>query len=313
VARSFRRFVSLTVGVAVAATGLVAQQVAKRADAQSVPAAVGKANPGGQSEKERPVPAVRDEVPTGFGERFVPQKGNGSPDWVGKSDPESLKKAADEAKGRRAADFPPVGANVEGRRVTGELIDQNGIDDGSPKVLKTKKQRRIEQADVDDPTPDDSEVRGPAVPGQPGEIPVVASTVPVAAVTPSVPVGSGQSAVTGRIVSKGSPDLLGGPPSFDAGSAGVQPRAGRKIIDLRRKPDPVASVAEGGDWIAKVGKGSVRFSDLDDPSGTVQLAEGSVEVGLRPLGGGKRLRPDKKNRRVGQKERNQDGVGERVP
>jgi YD repeat-containing protein len=309
VARRFRRFVGVTACVAVVATGLVAQQVAQKVGAQSVPAAIGKANPGGQSEKERPLPVIRDEVPIGYAELPTPSKGNGSPDWVGKTDAGSLKKSADEAKSRRVGDVPPVGANVEGRRTLADLIDTTGIDDGTPKVLKSKKQRRMEQVDVDDPVLDDSEVRGPALPVTPTPL-VSAPTIPVVAVQPGGvnPGGPLPSVGSGNLFAKGSLDrVLAGPTTVsDLGTRASQSGPGRRVIDLRKKQTPLAVTADQGDWVAKVGGGSVRFSDLDDPLGTIQLAEGAVEVGLRPIGAGKRLRPPKAARRVA------DRVGSQV-
>ena len=80
-------------------------------------------------------------------------------------------------------------------------------------------------------------------------------------------------------------------------------RPGRTTIAL----SPVQVVAEltldDGDLVATVGSAKLRLSDLDDPNGTVQLSVGSAEVGLRPMGLGKRARPAKASRRIATKEK----------
>jgi RHS repeat-associated protein len=284
---SFRRFASLTLVVSVAATGLVAQRVVERVGAQGPPVNLGKANPGASLEKARPVPAAKDEVPTSFEGRIEAPKGEGSPDWTGKSDAVSNQKRTDYFKNQKNDPKLPAGS-VEGLGPI-ELLDKSRLKDGDlPKVVKSKKQQRKAQTEVDDPVVEPVDVRGPSVPVQ------------ISPDAPKPPTGTEKL----ERIAPGAGYVSTPPILATVSPPRTKPavKASSTVIDLRSKTVVAEVVADGGDWIGAAGKAKVRLSDLDDPEGTVQVATvGGAEVGFRPIGGGKRVRPDKANRRVGSK------------
>ncbi len=287
---SFRRLACLATGVTVLASALVSHRVVNNADAAAPLLNLGKANQGGSFEKARPVPVAKDEFPESFAPRIEEPKGTGSPDWVGKSDPASNDKRAKYFKDLPKDSLPP-GAFVEGLS-NRELLDKSLLTDGDlPKIAKSRKQIRKDAKQIDEPVlEDDSKPRGPKLPPQPkpgGPLP-----------PKGVPQPQGAGIWFGPSTRSEPPikvELL--PPN-----TAVSPKPGRKVIDLRPKPVAVEPVGDDGDWVATIERAKVRMSDLDDPSGTVQIETAlGVEVGFIPLGKGARARPEKSARRVGAK------------
>ena len=287
---SFRRLACLVTGVTVVASALVSHRVVNHADAVSPLFNLGEANQGGSSEKARQVPVAKDEFPDSFAPKLEPPRGDGSPDWVGKFDPASNDKRAKYFKDLPKGSMPPD-ALVEGLS-SRELIDKSRLTDGDlPKLVKSRKQIRKDAKQIDEPVLEGvTTPRGPKLPPQPkpdGPVPPSGETRPQGAGIWFGPSIRSEPPVKVEVL----------PPD-----SAVTPKPGRKVIDLRPKSVLVDPTPDDGDWVATIEGAKVRLSDLDDPSGTVQIeTTGGAEVGFVPLGRGTRPRPDKSARKVGSK------------